>query len=84
MRKFRILTPAGLSFSNSGGGYSLEMEALAGLDAEILECPTTEADFIAAAKDADAVYAKGMKFSRAMIEALDKCRVMARGTVGVD
>jgi D-3-phosphoglycerate dehydrogenase / 2-oxoglutarate reductase len=84
MRKFRILTPAGLSFSNSGGGYSLEMEALAALDAEIVECPTTEADFIAAAKDADAVYAKGMKFSRAMIEALDKCRIMALGTVGVD
>ena len=39
MPKFRILTPAGLSFSNSGGGYSFEMEALEGLDAEIFECP---------------------------------------------
>ena len=33
---------------------------------------------------ADAVYAKGMRFSRQMIEALDKCRVIALGTVGVD
>jgi D-3-phosphoglycerate dehydrogenase len=84
MSKFRILTPAGLSFSNIGGGYSFEMEALEGLSAEIVECPTTEADFIAAAPGADAVYAKGMKFSRAMIEALVKCRIMALGSVGVD
>src|ERR1700681_3277145 len=72
MPKFRILTPAGLSFSNSGGGYSFEMEALEGLDAEIFECPTTEEGFIAACKGVDAVYAKGMKFTRAMIGALDK------------
>ena len=84
MPKIRILTPAGLSFSNSGGDYNLEMEALEGLDAEIFECPTTEADFIAAAKGVDAVYAKGMKFNRAMIEALDKCRIIALGSVGVD
>ena len=70
MPKFRILTPAGLSFSNSGGGYSFEMEALEGLDAEIFECPANEAAFIAAAKGVDAVYAKGMKFTRAMIRSL--------------
>jgi D-3-phosphoglycerate dehydrogenase len=84
MANFRILTPAGASFSNSGGGYSYEMEALETLDVEIVECPTTEAGFIAAAKGADAVYAKGMKFNRRMIEALDKCRVITLGTVGVD
>src|SRR6266704_920481 len=84
MPKFRILTPAGLSFSNSGGGYSFEMEALEGLDAEIFECPTNEEGFIAAAKGVDAVYAKGMKFTRAMIGALDKCKLIALGTVGVD
>ena len=84
MPKFRILTPAGLSFSNSGGGYSFEMEALEGLDAEIFECPANEAAFIAAAKGVDAVYAKGMKFTRAMIGALDKCKLIALGTVGVD
>src|SRR5262245_34530320 len=84
MAKFRIVTPAGASFSNSGGGYSFELEALENLDAEIVECPTTEEGFIAAARDADAIYAKGMKFNRRMIEALDKCRVIALGTVGVD
>ena len=84
MPKFRIVTPAGASFSNSGGGYSFEMEALENLDAEIFECPTNEEGFIAAAKGADAVYAKGMKFTRRMIESLDKARVIALGTVGVD
>ena len=84
MAKFRILTPAGLSFSNSGGGYSFEMEALEGMDAEIFECPTNEDGFIAACKGADAVYAKGMKFTRKMIGALDKCKLIALGTVGVD
>jgi len=84
MPRFRILTPVGASFSNSGGGYSYEMEALEGLDAEIFECPATEEAFIAAAKGVDAVYAKGMKFTRRMIEALDRCRLIALGTVGVD
>src|SRR6516165_6110547 len=84
MPKFRILTPAGLSFSNIGGGYSFELEALEGMDAEISECPANEEAFIAAAKGADAVYAKGMKFTRRMIAALDQCRLIALGTVGVD
>jgi len=84
MAQFRVLTPAGASFSTSGGGYSLEKEALEGLDVEFIECPTTEEGFIAAAKAADAVYAKGMRFTRRMIEALDKCRLIALATVGVD
>jgi D-3-phosphoglycerate dehydrogenase len=84
MAKFRILTPAGASFTTAGGGYDHEMEALEGLSAEMVECPATEEGFIGAAKGADAVYAKGMKFSPAMIQALDKCRVIALGTVGVD
>jgi D-3-phosphoglycerate dehydrogenase len=84
MAKFRILTPVGASFTTAGGGYDYETEALEGLDAEIVECPATEAGFIGAAKGADAVYGKGMRFTRDMIQALDKCRVIALGTVGVD
>ena len=84
MPKFRILTPAGASFTVAGGGYGYEMEALEGIDAEIVECPATEEGFIAAAKGVDAVYAKAMKFSRRMIDALDTCRVITLGTVGVD
>ncbi|MBW8270749.1 C-terminal binding protein [Caldovatus aquaticus] len=84
MARFKIVTPAGASFTVAGGGYAYEMEALEGLDAEIVECPPTEEGFIAAARDADAVYAKGMKFTRRMIEALERCRIIALGTVGVD
>lgn len=83
MPQFRVLTPAA-SFTTTSGGYAYEMEALEGLDAEIVECATKPESFIAAAKDADAVYAKGMKFDRQMIMALDKCRIIALGTVGVD
>jgi len=82
--RFTILTPAGASFTTSGGGYGYEMEALEGLDAEIVECPPTEEGFIAAAPSADAVYAKGMKFTKRMIDALTKCKIIALGTVGVD
>jgi len=84
MPKFRIITPAAASFTTTGGGYAFEMEALDGFDAEIVECPATQEGFISAARDADAVYAKGMKFNMQMIQALDKCRIIALGTVGVD
>lgn len=83
MAKLRILTPQGPSPA-SHDTYSFEMEALEGMDAAMIECPATEAGFIAAAKGVDAVYAKNMKFTRAMIDALDGCRIMALGSVGVD
>lgn len=84
MSKPRILTPAGVSFTVAGSGYGLEMEALERLGAEIVECPATEEGFIAAAPEADAVYAKGMRFTARMIAALTKAKVITCATVGVD
>ncbi len=85
MAKYRIVTPAGASFTVAGGGYDTEMEPLAGIDAEIVEGPTDEAGFIAAARDADAIYAKGIRITKAIIEALPaKCRAIVLGSVGVD
>lgn len=84
MPKFRILTPAGASFTVAGGGYDLEMEALQGMDAEIIEGPATEEGFIAAAKDADAIYAKGMPITKRIIDSLTQCRSITLGSVGVD
>lgn len=84
MAKFRIVTPAGASFTVAGGGYELEMEALAGLDAEIVEAPTDTAGFIAAAKDADAIYAKAIPITAEIIQALERCQVISLGSVGVD
>ena len=84
MARFKIITPAAASLTIAGGGYELEMEALEGIDAEIVEGPTGEAAFIEAARDADALYAKGIPITRRIIDSLQKCRVIALGTVGVD
>ncbi len=84
MPKFRIVTTKGTTVSTGLGGYAHEMEALESIGAEIVECAPTEAAFIEAARTADAVYAKGMKFTSQVINALDKCRVISLGSVGVD
>ena len=85
MAKYRIVTPAGASFTVAGGGYDFEMEPLAGIDAEIVEGPTDEAGFIAAAREADAIYAKGIRITKTIIDALPaKCRAIVLGSVGVD
>ncbi|HJZ20875.1 MAG TPA: NAD(P)-dependent oxidoreductase, partial [Bradyrhizobium sp.] len=84
MSKFRIVTPKGASFTTAGGGYGYEKEALDPIGAEIVEAPANETEFIAAAKDADAIYAKGMPISKTVIDALENCKVITLGSVGVD
>jgi D-3-phosphoglycerate dehydrogenase len=84
MPKFRVVTPKAASFTVAGGGYGYELEALEPIGAEIVEAPANEAEFIAAARTADAIYAKGMPISKAIIDALENCKVITLGTVGVD
>ena len=87
MAKFTIVTQysPGVSFGVSGEGYKLEMEALATLDAEIVEVQAaSEEEFIAAARHADAILAKGRQFTKRIIDNLDKCKVIALGSVGAD
>ncbi len=85
MAKYRIATPAGASFTVAGGGYGYEMEALAPIDAEIYEIPPgSEDEFIAAARDADALYAKGRPITKKMIDGLQRCKIISLGSVGVD
>src|SRR4026209_1066679 len=84
MPKYRVLTPKGASFTVAGGGYDYEKEALDPIGAEIIEAPANEAEFIAAAKDADAIYAKGMPITKAAIDSLQNCKVITLGSVGVD
>ena len=85
MAKFRIATPAGASFTVAGGGYDYEMEALTPIEAEIFEIPPgSEEEFVAAAKDADALYAKGRPITKKMIDGLRRCKIIALGSVGVD
>jgi D-3-phosphoglycerate dehydrogenase len=85
--KFKIVTQqaAGTSFGVSGGGYKLEMEGLGALDAEIIEVAAkTEDEFIAAARDADALIAKGRPITKRIIDGLQQCKVIALGSVGAD
>jgi D-3-phosphoglycerate dehydrogenase len=83
--KLKVVTPAGVSYGMAGAGYKLEMEALAPLGAEIVEIAAgTEDEFVAAARDADALYAKGRRITKRMIDGLERCRVIALGSVGVD
>jgi D-3-phosphoglycerate dehydrogenase len=85
LAKYRIATPAGASFTVAGGGYGYEMEALTPIDAEIFEIPSgSEDEFAAAARDADALYAKGRPITKKMIDGLQRCRIIALGSVGVD
>ena len=85
MAKFKIITAAGAAVA-SGGGYDFEREALEGTDCEIIDGPVGNEDaFIAAARDADAVYARGGMFvTKKIIDSLTRCRVISLGSVGVD
>jgi D-3-phosphoglycerate dehydrogenase len=85
MATFKVVTPAGTSYAAPGASYDLEMEGLAPIGAEIVEIPAgTEEEFIAAARDADALYAKGRPITKRMIEGLERCKVISLGSVGVD
>ena len=84
MAKFRIATPRGASFTTAGD-YGYELEALTPIDAEIFEVPSgSEDEFVSAARDADALYAKGRPITKRMIEGLQRCKIIALGSVGVD
>ena len=73
MAKFKIITPSGASFTGPGAGYKLEMEALAPIDAEIVEIAAkTDEDFAKEGRDADALYAKGRRITKTIIDGLPK------------
>src|SRR6202022_1180569 len=61
------------------------MEALTPIEAEIFEIPAgSEDEFVAAARDADALYAKGRRITQKMIDGLQCCKIISLGSVGVD
>jgi D-3-phosphoglycerate dehydrogenase len=85
MAKFKVATPAATSYGAPGASYDYELEALTPLGAEIVEIATKgEDEFVAAARDCDALYAKGRPITRRMIDGLERCRIIALGSVGVD
>ena len=63
----------------------LVMESLAPIGAEIVEvAATTEEEFIEAARDADALIARGRQITRNIVESLDKCKVIGLTSVGAN
>ncbi len=87
MATYKVVVQRSPSTATSGqpSNYDLEMEALAQVDAEIQEIVTDDEDeFIAAARDADAIYSHRTLLTRRAIEALENCKVISTGSVGVD
>src|SRR5438876_10235731 len=86
--KFKVVVqkPAGgITYDLADSTYSIEREALDPIGAEIVEVPAkTEEEFIAAAKDADAVIARNRRITAAIIKGLRNCKVIGLGSVGAD
>ena len=82
MAKFKIATA---KVGAGEGSFDYEMEALGPIDAEIVEVPAgSDAEFLAGARDADALMGGGRPITRAIIEGLQRCTVIAVGSVGTD
>src|SRR5438128_443015 len=80
--EFKIVTPSG---PVAGAGYEFELEALRPIGADIVEiAAASEDEFIAAARDADALYAKGRPITKRIIDGLQSCKVITLGSVGAD
>ena len=87
MARFKVVIskPASATYELSGGARHLEMEALASIDASLVEVAVkTEDEFVEEARDADAIIASGRKITAKIIAGLEKCRVIALGSVGAD
>jgi D-3-phosphoglycerate dehydrogenase len=84
--KLKVVTPAGVTYNAAGAGYELELEALRPIGVtEIVEIAAkSEDEFAASARDCDALYAKGRPITKKIIDALEHCKVIALGSVGVD
>ena len=87
MPTYKVVTqksPEG-TFDVAGGTFTLEMEALGPVGVEIVETAAeSEDEFIAAARDADAIMARGRQMTAKIINSLERCRVIALGSVGAD
>lgn len=87
-QKFKIAAqlPYTSTEASVAGRYPHELEALEPLGVEIVEIPPcTEDEFVALAKDCDALMCSwGIHITRKIIEGLSKCKIIAVGSVGTD
>lgn len=87
MAKFKVVSqkPAGVTFDLASGTYELERESLDAIGAEIVEVDaSTEEEFIAVARYADAIIGRGRRMTSKIISSLENCKVIALGSVGAD
>ena len=87
MPTYKVVTqkPPEGTFDVAGGTFTLEMEALGPVGAEIVPTAAeSEDEFIVAARDADAIMAQGRQMTAKIINSLERCRVIALGSVGAD
>lgn len=85
--KYTVMVQAqvGVSYDLADSQYAIEREALDPIGAKIVEVRAkTEEEFIAAAKNADALIARGLRITRNIIANLDNCVVIGLGSVGAD
>ena len=88
MAKFKIVTQSHLGLndvnaSRSAGLFDLEMEALAPIGGELVVTQGGD-KFIEEAREADAIIAGKSTISKDMITSLQRCKVIALGSVGAD
>ena len=89
MSRFKVVVqkpaPGTITFDLADGAYAIEREALDPIGAEIVEVPAkTEEEFIAAARDADAIIARNRRITASIIRGLTRCKVIGLGSVGAD
>ena len=83
--KVAVQKTSGVSFDLGDESFALEREALDPIGAEIVEIDAKSSDeFIAGARDADAVIARGRRIHARIIQGLEKCVVIGCGSVGTD
>ena len=84
MAKFKVVIRTKAGADPVDEAFDFEMEALGPIDAQVVGVSaTTEDEFIEAARDADAIIAEDA-ITKRMVESLEKCKVIALGSVGTD
>ncbi|MBM4439675.1 MAG: C-terminal binding protein [Candidatus Rokubacteria bacterium] len=89
LSKFTVVVqkpaPGAITYDLADGAYAIEKEALDPIGARIVEVDTkTEEEFIAAARDADALIGRNRRITAAIIKSLRQCKVIGLGSVGAD
>ena len=65
--------------------FTFEMEGLQGVEVQLVEANAMSNDeFLETAKDADALIVRGMPVTEKVINRLEKCKIIALGSVGTD